>query len=431
MSPGRVLLGVLLLSSSIAAAAPRQRVITPPAPAPAPGTPTWSHDVAPIVQEHCQACHRPNEIAPFSLLTYSDAAPWAKRMKLMTQTHQMPPWKPEEGCGEFADKRGLTPAQIETITKWADAGAPRGNPADEPAPKVFSSDWALGQPDLVLSYNEPYTPPSEGDMYRCFPIPTNLTEDRYVAAIDIRPGDRETVHHVIAYTDTTGESEQKDAAEPGPGYTSFGGPGIASFGALGGWAPGARPVTLPDGVALQLAKNSRIVLQIHYHPHDGAPEPDTTQIGIYFAKTKPSKLLRILPLINQDFTIPAGNPAYEVEAVWPILTPIPMHVWVIAPHMHLLGRSMQVEAKLPNGSTECLINIGDWDFHWQGLYRYQEPVALPALTRVSLKAIYDNSASNPLNPNLPPKDVSWGEATTDEMCIAFLGVTFDQENLTP
>lgn len=431
MSPHRVLLGVLLLCSSIATAAVRQRAVHPAAPAPAPGTPTWSRDVALIVQENCQSCHRPNEIAPFSLLTYRDAAPWAKLMKFMTQTHQMPPWKPADGCGDFADRRALTPAQIETIAKWADGGAPEGNPAEAPAPKVFSSDWTLGPPDLVLSYKEPYTPPMDGDMYRCFPIPTNLAEDTYVAAIDIRPGDRETVHHVIAYTDTTGEAEKRDASEPGPGYTSFGGPGITSFGALGGWAPGARPVTLPDGIALQLAKKSSIVLQVHYHPHHGAPAPDTTQIGIYFAKKKPSKLLRLLPLVNQDFTIPADDPAYQVDAVWPILTPVPMHVWVIAPHMHLLGRSMQVEAKLPNGETKCLINIPNWDFRWQGLYRYQEPVALPALTRVSLKAIYDNSASNPLNPNFPPKDVSWGEATTDEMCIAFLGVTLDQENLTP
>src|SRR5205085_11900922 len=202
----------------------------------------------------------------------------------------------------------------------------------------------------------------------------------------------------------------------------------ASAATRGGWAPGARPVQLPDGIAFKLPANSRVVLQVHYHPHNAAPKPDTTEIGVYYAKTPPSKLLRIVPMINQTFTIPPGDANYRVTAglapapfeKTPL--PVPVHVWLVAPHMHLLGRKMHVNATMPNGASECLINIDDWDFNWQGQYLYKNAMALPAGTRLSLEAFYDNSSDNFRNPNDPPKPVSWGEQTTDEMCIAFLGV---------
>jgi Copper type II ascorbate-dependent monooxygenase, C-terminal domain len=267
-------------------------------------------------------------------------------------------------------------------------------------------------------------------MYRCFPIPTNLPSDTYVSAIDIKPGDRQTVHHVIAYIDTSGDSQKLDDADAGPGYTSFGGPGfsITSLSAtLGGWAPGARPVVLPDDVALSLPANSRVVLQVHYHPHGIKTLPDQTQIGIYFAKKKPNKIVRFLPLINQTFTIPPNDPNYPVSASFSAF--LPVHLYLIFPHMHLLGRKMHVNATLPNGSEKCLINIDDWDFNWQGMYGFSEPVAIPTGTKLALDAHYDNSTENWRNPNNPPKPVSWGEQTTDEMCIAFIGFTIDAENL--
>jgi hypothetical protein len=257
-------------------------------------------------------------------------------------------------------------------------------------------------------------------------MPTNLPSDTYVSAIDIKPGDRKTVHHVIAYIDTNGGSQKLDDAESGPGYTSFGGPGFSITSAsatLGGWAPGARPVVLPDDVAMSLPGNARIVLQVHYHPHGVAAVPDQTQIGIYFAKKKPAKIVYILPLINQNFTIPPNNASYPVSAAYSAL--LPAHLYLIAPHMHLLGRKMHVTATLPGGVEKCLINIDDWDFNWQGQYRFSEPIAIPGGTRLDLQAYYDNSTDNWRNPNHPPKPVSWGEQTTDEMCIAFFGVTID------
>jgi mono/diheme cytochrome c family protein len=424
----RLTLAAALVFALVAA---RQRVVRPPAGI-ASG-PTFSKEVVRIFQDHCQTCHHPGDIGPFSLMTYDDAYANRLQIKLMTKSREMPPWKPVAGCGAFADARTLTQEEIDTIAKWVDDGAPEGNRAELPAPLEFSGGWALGEPDLVLSYSQPYTPPATGDIYRCFPLPTNLVADQYVEAIDVRPGDAETVHHVIAYLDTSGASQKLDDDDPGPGYTSFGGPGFSitdpTSATLGGWAPGARPTRLPDGVALSLPAASRVVLQVHYHVHSGAPKPDTTRIGIYFSKTKPKKLLRILPLINTSFTIPPNDPNYKVTASFTVPPFFDAHAWVIAPHMHLLGRKMHVTATLPNGTTQCLIGIDDWDFNWQGMYRFNDPVALPAGTRVALEAFYDNSSANARNPNDPPKAVSWGEQTTDEMCIAFIGVTLDIENL--
>jgi hypothetical protein len=401
----------------------------------APAAPTFSNEVIRLFAAHCQSCHHTGGVAPFALQTFSDARLHAPEIKLMTQSRTMPPWKPVTSCSEFDGERTLSQNEIDLIARWVDAGAPEGDRAMLPPPVAFpAAEWALGrEPDLVLSYPEAYTPPATGDMYRCFTIPTNLDSDRYVSAIDVLPGNPQAVHHVIAYIDTTDESVKLDEKDPGPGYTSFGGPGYPildpTSAALGGWAPGAQPVMLPDGVAMALPARSRVVLQVHYHPHEANPKPDQTRIGIYFAKTKPTKLLRILPLVNQSFTIPPGAENYQVTAAFTVPFFVDAHLWEIAPHMHLLGRRMSVQASTPGSPTKCLIDIDDWDFNWQGLYRYKEPVAIPRNTTLSLFAYFDNSENNLRNPNIPPQPVSWGESTTDEMCIAFLGITLDQENL--
>jgi len=425
----RVVLASALILAFVSA---RQRSTHP---VPPPAGPTFSKEVVRIFQSNCQTCHHRGDIAPFSLMTYADAAPWVSNIKLMTRTHQMPPWKPAQSCGIFDSPRILSQTDIDTISKWVDNGAPEGNPADLPPPLNFSGGWALGQPDLTLSNAQPYTPPAVGDMYRCFSIPTNSTSDQYVSAIDIKPGDRQTVHHVIAFIDTNGSSANFTSTDGAGGYPCFGGPGFQFTNldatALGGWAPGYRPVTLPDGVAFKLPANSRVVIQVHYHPHGPAPLPDQTQVGIYFARVAPTKLMRVLPLINDQFTIPPGDPNYRVTANFtlPIFPPINAHVWLIAPHMHLLGRKMNVKANPIVGQGQCLIDIEDWDFNWQGMYRFKDPIAVPAGTTLALEAFYDNSVDNVKNPNDPPKAVSWGEATTDEMCIAFIGFTIDSENL--
>jgi hypothetical protein len=412
-----------LLAFALPVLAARQRVVQHPSP---PPVPTFNGEVVRIFQQHCQSCHHEGDIAPFPLVSYEDAKPKAALIRFMVQTRQMPPWKPANDCGEFADARRLSDADVDTIAKWAAAGAPAGNPADLPPAREFNTAWALGQPDLVLAEAEAYTAPPNTDTYRCFTIPTNLVADAYVRAVDTHPGDRGTVHHVLTFVDTTGASVALDEADPGPGYTCFGGPGFnLPGGSLGGWAPGARALELPDGVGFTLPAASRVVMQVHYHPHHGTPEPDRTQLGVYLSAKKPDRQMFFIPLINQSFTIPPNDPSYRVTAQLPIRTPFPLKLWFIAPHMHLLGKKMNVRMEPLNGAPQCLIDIQDWDFNWQGAYQYQEPISIPTGTQFSLTAYYDNSSSNPRNPNDPPEAVSWGEETTDEMCIAFLGITVD------
>jgi hypothetical protein len=418
----RLRLLALLLLFAIPVVA-KQRVVHHPAP---PSAPTFSNEVVRILQQNCQTCHREGDIAPFPLMSYADAKPRAALIRFMTETRQMPPWKAADGCGDFRDERRLSEAEIETLVKWVEAGAPEGNPAQLPAQREFPSGWTLGEPDLILGNAEAFTPPHGTDTYRCFSIPTQLTSDKFIAAVDTHPGDRMTVHHVLSFIDPTGASAALDEADPGPGYTCFGGPGVTTTGSLGGWAPGAPPLQLPENVAFTLPAASRVVMQVHYHPHHGEPMPDRTQFGLYYSEAASPKELRFLPLINQTFTIPPNDAHYRVDAAFPIVVPFPLKLWLIAPHMHLLGKEMTVQVQRPNGSRECLIRIDDWDFNWQGAYRYVEPIDVPAGSRLSLTAYYDNSSNNPRNPNTPPKPVSWGEATTDEMCIAFLGVTIDQ-----
>src|SRR5215212_458093 len=418
----------VLLLAAFAFALPllaKQRAVRHPEPVVDTGGPTFSKDIAPIFQQHCQSCHHAGDIAPFPLVEYADAKPRAGLIRIMTQTHQMPPWKAAEGCGDFRDERKLSADEIDTIGKWVSAGAPEGNRSDLPAQRTWTTDWELGTPDLVLANAEAFTPPSNQDTYRCFTVPTNLTSDKWVRAVDTHPGDRGTVHHVLTFVDTTGESVKLDEAEPGPGYTCFGGPGFTTTGSLGGWAPGQRALELPDNVAFLLPANSRLVMQVHYHPHHEEMTPDRTAYGVYFSDAPSPKEMRFLPIINQTFTIPPNDPNYRVDGSFPFRLPFPVKIWLVAPHMHLLGRKMEVQYTPRNAAEQCLIRIDDWDFHWQGTYRYKQPIDVPAGSMLTLRSWYDNSSNNPRNPNDPPKPVSWGEATTDEMCLAFVGVTIE------
>jgi hypothetical protein len=282
----------------------------------------------------------------------------------------------------------------------------------------------------VLKIAAPFSvPPSRDDLYRCFVIPTNFPDDRYVTTVEVRPGDRKVVHHVLTYLDTEGEAEKLDAQHPGEGYPCFGGPGFRARGGLGGWAPGAPPHVMPERVGMLLPRGAKVVVQVHYHNRGKAAVQDQTQVGLYFARGPIDKRVRVIPVLDRTFVIPAGAKRHEVRASYTLQPTWNLHAIAVTPHMHLLGREMTVTATLPDGTTRSLIKIDDWDFHWQGGYAFKEPVRLPGGTRIDVVAIYDNSADNPRQPNRPPRNVTWGENTTDEMCIAFIRVTVDAEQL--
>ena len=409
----RALLALVLLAVACQTASPP----TPVAVAPGERV-TFNKQVVRVFQQHCQACHRPGEVAPFSLTTYRDAHARRDDIRDVIRSRYMPPWKAVAGHGEFADVRRMSDGEIDLLVRWVAEGAPEGDAKDLPAPRTFPSGWTLGTPSAVLAMEEPFTvPPRTRDVYRCFSVPIRLPgEGRFIRASEILPGNRKIVHHVVTFLDLTGRSVELDRAEAGPGYTCFGGPGFDSAGGLGGWAPGYPGIEIPPGVAWSVPPRARLVMQVHYNNPGDTPETDVTRVGLHFTTGPFDRRLHGLLASAWGFSIPAGAPRTAVRAMTPVqedLEAIAVHA-----HMHLIGREMTVTARLPNGRTEPLLRIDDWDFDWQLLYYFKRPVALPAGTVIEAECVYDNSAANLRNPSKPPRLVTSGFETTDEMCQA-------------
>jgi len=379
--------------------------------------PTFATDIAPIIYKHCTTCHRPGEAAPFSLLSYDDAKKRADTLALMVQKRIMPPWKAVKGYGSFHDENYLSDDQIETVNAWAKAGAPRGPADKEPKPPTFSSEWALGTPDMILQSKRPFKLSSEGeDVYRHFIIDPGNKETIYVTAMDVKPGNRKIVHHVIAFLDSRGQAEKIQARRDDgqEGYNSFGSPGFIPQGSLGGWAPGLQARHLPTGAAFELKPGTKIVLQVHYHP-SGKAESDQTRVGLYLSKEPTKKGVNIAWMANPMFRLKAGEAEAKVQLQFPV--PVAVTIYGVMPHMHLLGKEMKAWAVLPDKKEIPLVWVKDWDFNWQFTYAFKEPIKLPAGSQIHVTGTYDNSDSNPRNPNRPPKEVRWGEQTTDEMFL--------------
>jgi peroxiredoxin len=391
--------------------------------------PTYSKDVAAILQKNCQECHRPGQVAPFALLTYEQARKRASDIANVVDDRSMPPWKAAPHFGlPFKDVRTLAPGDIATLVAWAEGGTPEGNVADLPPPPKFSEDWQLGTPDLVLDIGADYAvPASSEDIYRCFVVPTQLEKDQYVQAVEYRPGNRRVVHHILAYVDTSGKARERDAADPGPGYMCFGGPGDPISGDLGGWAPGNQPSRLPVGIGRSLPAKSDVIIQVHYHT-SGKAETDRTKMALYFSREPVKQAFHWIAALNPELEIPAGQSNVEVKAAWEI--PVDVIGHAVIPHMHLLGRDITMTLKLPDGRVQDLVKIDHWDFNWQYTYYFQQPIDVPKGSVLQVLSHYDNTESNPRNPNRPPKLVKWGEATTDEMCVGFLAVTKKGQDLT-
>ena len=385
---------------------------------------TYTKDIAPIMLSHCASCHRPGEGAPFSLLSYSDVKKRAAQIVEVTRQRFMPPWK-ADSHGEFEGENRLTGDQTGTLRQWVEESAPEGQPADMPEMPKFTAGWKLGPPDAELSPANAFSLGASGtDEFHTFLIPTRFTEDRYLSAVDVRPGNRAVVHHTILAIDVTGKFRKLAGEQARMDFArGFGVP----EGVLDVWTPGKIPDRLPQGVGMLLPKGADLVIEIHYH-RTGKPESDRTKIGLYFCREPVQRQLHIQGLNASRLSIAPGDRDYHTGGQMPVL--VDATLFSIFPHMHQIGKSMNVTLMLPDGTQQRLVNVPDWDFNRQSTYRYREPMKLPRGSTIKMTAIFDNSAANPRNPNHPPKYVGWGEQTTDEMGVVLFAFTVDSENLT-
>ena len=385
------------------------------------GPVTFNKHIAPLLFRHCVECHRPGEVAPFSLLTYADAKKRGTMIEAVTSKRIMPPWKSVEGHGSFVGERRLSPAGIELIARWVKQGRPEGDPKDLPAAPKFTEDWKLGKPDIVVKMPTAYDIPAEGrDVYRNFVFALDVPKGKYIKAAEYRPSNRRVVHHAVLCLDNTGRSRKLDGADPAPGFEGAGSPPGQLFpGSMATWTPGQYPIPLPEGISMPWKPGSDFVLNLHLHP-SGKPEVEQSTVGFYLTDEPPHRSMVDVVLIDMKIDIPPGERSYRKTAQ--LTMPIDVELVGIFPHMHLIGREFKVTAHPPEGKAFPLLWINDWDFNWQVYYQYNTPMKLAAGTRVVMESIHDNSADNIHNPNQPPKRVTWGEQTTDEMSLAFLQI---------
>jgi len=379
------------------------------------GPVTFTRDIAPIVFQNCSSCHHPGEVAPFSLLTYQDAQKRARQIAILTESRAMPPWKLVPGYGEFQHERRLTDAQITLFQQWAGAGAPEGNSADLPPIPRFTDGWQIGKPDLILTMPKPFTIPAEGqDVNRSFVVSVHLPAGRYIRAAQFLPGNRRVVHHGTAMLDTSGKARQLEDQQGGPGrgYVSFGGPGFLPSGGLPGYAPGVGAEVYPLDASGILPKDVDVVFGMHYHP-DGKEETDQSRIGLYFTDRPPTRIGSLITMGVLNLVIEPGEKAHREKDAYTL--PVDVDVESIYEHMHLLGKTCKLWAELPDRTIRPLIQIADWDFSWQSDYHLKNRLHLPKGTVIHADWTYDNSADNPHQFNVPPKQITNGENSTNEM----------------
>ena len=354
---------------------------------------TYSKQITRIFQDKCVECHRKGGLGPFDLTTFAQAVSWAADIRTFTADGKMPPWKPVTGYGDFKNRRALDDAEKDLIARWVAQGCLEGNPAEVPPPRTFADTWQLGQPDVVLAPEAEYHIAADGpDVYRNFVLSPDFDSDRYISGVEFIPGNPRVVHHVLTFLDDSGTAERLDARDSEPGYSSTQGlPGfwpVGGIAGMGGWAPGNVLGFLPDGMARILPKGAKIVMQVHYHKN-GREEVDLTRIGLHFAKTKVTRAVLAIPVMPiggpiSGMRIPTGATNHEVRGAF--VLPDNVLGINITPHMHLLGKDMEVHATLPGGRKTPLIHVQDWDFNWQELYTFREPRWLPAGTRIELTA---------------------------------------------
>ena len=377
--------------------------------------PTFNRDVSRIVWDRCTPCHRPGGAGPFPLVDYGDVSKRATLIADVIKRRYMPPWQPTPGIAKFEGERWMPESEIATVLKWIEEDRPEGNAEDLPVRPTWPSDWSLGEPDLILEMDEAFSIPAEGpDVFRNFVLAVPVEQTRHVRGFEFRPGNAPIVHHARMLLDPNRVSRRRDEREPGPGFSE----GMAlgevfdPDGHWMGWTPGKRPTLLQPDLAWRIDPGSDLVLELHMLP-TGKPETIRSSLGLYFTNQAPKRTPFILRLGRNDIDIPAGESNYVIEDSYQ--TPVDIEVLNVYAHAHYLGRSVEGWAVLPGGERRDLLRIEDWSFDWQDEYRYQEPVGLPRGSRIFMRFSYDNSAGNPRNPSHPPKRVTYGWKTFEEM----------------
>lgn len=380
---------------------------------------TYTRDIAPILHKNCTGCHRPGQGAPMSLLTYKDVRPWARPIRSEVVQRQMPPWFADRHIQSFSNDPSLSEQEIDLISRWVAAGAPRGDGPD-PDPPQYPDGWQIGTPDLVLVNAKPVSVPAAGVLdYVNIEIPTNLEEDKWVQALEVRPSDRRVVHHSIVFVRSpklpgmalTPRPEGQFCSEDVCGNIEPYDPNTMMF---TGTAVGTPPDVYPAGTAKLLPAGSVLSLQVHYTTI-GTATTDQLSIGLVFAKEPPKIPLKTVPLSRTSFVIPPRAANHVLEATIDFNKDVT--VWSIAPHAHLRGKSWRFELVDAEGNAQPVLSVPRFDFNWQLVYRFSQPLTMTRGTRVRGVAVFDNSSANRDNPN-PDAEVRSGSQTTDEMLFA-------------
>jgi hypothetical protein len=389
-------------------------------------TPTFYKDVLPVLQQHCQACHRPGEAGPMPLLDYAETKPWVSAIRQMVSSRHMPPWFADPSIGHFANDRSLSAEDIRTITAWADAGAPAGEASQAPKPVHWIEGWTIGRPEIVFQMPAAFNVPESGVVpYQYVIIPTHFKKNTWIRLAEVRAGDRVHTHHIVVSVREPGSNWL--AGEPigipfalNPHEVGGGVPG--EF--LAGYGPGAMPETLGPGEAKLVKAGSDLVFQLHYTPN-GQPGCDRSRIGLILSHEPPRQRVLMLAAANIRFVIPPGDPDYEVHAR------VTLHAQAtlisLLPHMHLRGKSFEFRVVFPDGRSETLLRVPHYSYNWQLSYYLAKPLPLPPGTTIECTAHFDNSRANRLNPD-PSKAVRFGPQSWDEMMIGYFEVATDLGN---
>jgi len=381
----------------------------------AAGAPTFSKDVAPILFKSCVECHRPTAMAPMSLMSYEDARPWARAIKQKVAARQMPPWGADPTVAKYSNDVSLTQAEIDTITAWVDAGSVEGDRRDLPKAPQFAEGWSIGKPDYIFKMQKPFTVPADGTVpYVYISIPTNLKQDIWIRAVELKPTDRRVVHHIIS------NLVEGDGTAPDPEPKLTRDPKRKEIGGgLGGLVPGRLYGEFEEGVARKIPAGTDIVLQMHYTTI-GQVVTDQTEIGVVLAKEPPAKLRAegggSIP--NTTFAIPPGDPNYEVTGK--LTFNRDTYLSSLYPHMHVRGKDATYTVVYPDGREEVVLRVPKYDFNWQLSYKLAEPKFLPKGSTLKVTMHYDNSTANRFNPD-PTATVRWGDQTWEEMMLGYYG----------